>query len=873
MIKKLLLLLITTYSFSCQIEINATIYPEKHLLSASFTKDGNTIAYEKKFPKKISSHFISLLEDWYPKQETLCHYQLHLTLPKSFDAISESDTIMIKRHGAYKTYHFSLPHPIAQLSIIASDRFTITQKKYKDITLSTYLLSKDDNLSKHYLSKSQAYIAKYEKEVGAFAYKRFSVVENMFQTGYSMPTFTLIGSAIIRKSFVLDNSLGHEIAHQWFGNSLFNDYKKGNWIEGLTTYLADHAYKGNQRYLYRKNILHRYALYVDHNHSMPLSAFQTRSDKATQAIGYGKGMMAFHMLARSIGEESFLSILKAFYHRFRFKKASYHDIEAFFEAKSQKNLRNLFHFLFETEQIIDLQVKDIQTNYHDNRYHLSFHLSTGLKDINLTLPLTIIIDKEYHHLNVENNSTITLALKKRPYQLTLDPHYDLFRKLSKKERLLTLSLALKQHTPTSLLKQATLNPDREGITIAIKKDLSQPKGYSLKIESQNMAQIDALSKRLSHYGDYQQLEFRDGKLIKKKKPHTPNGIQIEIAKKESLLKAPPSPTISTVINEIKDRDVLFVGEYHDNFSHHLNQLTFIKQLHEMKKDIVIGMEMFQRPFQPILDAYLAGNMSEKEFLKKSEYFRRWGYDYNLYKPIIAYAKTNHIPIVALNLEREITKQITKGGLASLSKAEQAKIPQNLDFSDETYKERLFKIFQDPEHFASLPPSHRPNLTYLYQSQILWDETMAESIVTYLKIHPQKMMIVLVGNGHIEQYVGIPNRVKRRMQLDTTVILQDYPIQADSADYFLSSSPIEMIKTPKLGVYLKEEALEVTKCIEASMAEQFGIKKGDTILSFATMKVKDLADLKLALYLYGNQKGIEIEVEREGKKVRLTRRKK
>jgi uncharacterized iron-regulated protein len=873
MIKKLLLLLLTTYSFSCEIEINATIYPKKHLLSASFTKDGDTIRYEKDFPEKISPHFISLLEDWYPQQEELCHYQLHLTLPDSFDAISESDTIMIEKHKQLKTYHFLLSHPVAQISIVASDRFVIRHQKYKDITLSTYLFSKDANLSKRYLEKSQAFIQKYEKEIGTFAYKRFSVVENMFQTGYSMPTFTLIGSAIINKPFVLDHALGHEIAHQWFGNAVFNDFQKGNWIEGLTTYLSDHAYQGLKRYLYRKEILHNYALYVDENHSMPLSAFKSSSNKTTQAIGYGKGAMAFHMLAKMVGEKSFFTILKDFYHQYRFKKTSYHDIETLFLQKSQKDLRPLFHFLFEEEQIIDLKVDKLKTLYHDNSYHLSFDLFTGLSDRNLTLPLTIMIDKTPHHLLVENNTTISLRLKDRPYQLTLDPHYDLFRKLTHQEKLLTLSMAFRKNLPASLLKELRYHPKREGFYIAIKKDLSKAEGYSLLIEAQNPTQIEGLCDRLSHYGSYQALYFKDRKLIKKEKPHSQNGIKIEIAKKAYLLKAPSPQSLPDILEEVKDKNLLFIGEYHDNFAHHLNQYTFIKKLHEMQKDIVIGMEMFQRPFQNILDAYIAGNLKEEEFLEKSQYFRRWGYDYHLYKPIITYAKKHKIPIIALNLEREITKQITKGGLASLSKAQKAKIPKSLDFSDEAYRERLFEIFQDPEHFASLPSSHRPNLTYLYQSQILWDETMAETIATYLKAHPKKMMIVLVGNGHIMQYVGIPNRVKRRIDVDASVILQDYPIQVESADYFLSSSPIEMVKTPKLGVFLEEKSLLVKELVQASMAEAFGIKKGDTILRFATMKVKDLADLKLALYLFGKEENIEIEVKREGEHIYLKRGKK
>jgi len=324
--------------------------------------------------------------------------------------------------------------------------------------------------------------------------------------------------------------------------------------------------------------------------------------------------------------------------------------------------------------------------------------------------------------------------------------------------------------------------------------------------------------------------------------------------------------INTALPKVQNKSVLFVGEYHDNYAHHLNQKKIIQQLHEQGKKIAIGMEMFQRPFQGVLDDYIAGKIDEKTMLEKSEYFSRWGYDYKLYRPIMIYAKENHIPLIALNLDKKITKKISKKGLASLCKEDKNHIPKNLDFSDKRYKQRLMQIFNDPEHLAAFPAKYRPNPDYLYQAQILWDETMAQSIATYLKNHPNTIMIVLAGNGHLEYFVGIPNRVKRRINIPMSVILQDSEKEAAKADQYLFPAPVMIKSTPKLGVNLAPKSLKVLAVTKDSLAEKLGVKEEDTIMQVNDMPLATLADLRLALYLYHDR--LQLTVKRADKRLVL-----
>lgn len=345
-------------------------------------------------------------------------------------------------------------------------------------------------------------------------------------------------------------------------------------------------------------------------------------------------------------------------------------------------------------------------------------------------------------------------------------------------------------------------------------------------------------------------------------PTPDKGIIFEIAQRQQAIEVPKNLQFTDIIEKIEDKKVIFAGESHDKFSHHLGQLRIIKALHDKGKKVAIGMEMFQRKFQHVLDDYLQGKITLKTFLKKSEYFQRWGFEYNLYKPIINYAKKQHIPIVALNLERELTKKIAKSGLTSLSKNELSMLPQTIDFSNHRYKKALLDFFASHTHMRQ---SKKQNLTYLYQSQILWDQTMAESINKYLDQNSDHQIVVLVGSGHLKMHHGIPDRVK----YPYSIILQDEDAKPKSADFILYSDEIETKEAIKLGVGLAFDKLLVTQVTEGSIASKLGLQKGDLLLSLDEELIKTLADLKLLLYFKASTDKLVLTVERAGKKITKT----
>ena len=173
------------------------------------------------------------------------------------------------------------------------------------------------------------------------------------------------------------------------------------------------------------------------------------------------------------------------------------------------------------------------------------------------------------------------------------------------------------------------------------------------------------------------------------------------------------------------------------------------------------MEMFQRPFQKDVDEYIQGAIDERTFLRRTEYFKRWVFDYNLYKPILDFARENKIPVVALNQRKEITDKVSRSGLDSLTEEERKDVPQQMDFSDSGYRDRLETVFS--QHKAR----SGKDFDFFYQAQVLWDETMAMSVDEFLRKNPDYRMVVIAGGGHVAYGSGIPKRAFRRNSFPTS----------------------------------------------------------------------------------------------------------
>jgi uncharacterized iron-regulated protein len=420
-------------------------------------------------------------------------------------------------------------------------------------------------------------------------------------------------------------------------------------------------------------------------------------------------------------------------------------------------------------------------------------------------------------------------------------------------------LALGRENPVIRRLYGSVEIPETGFNITVKKNPWNPLRIAGIVSTDSAAEAEVSFPKLLHYGKYSTLRFEKGVNVSKSIEASERGIQKVLREEPKVIDLSTLTKLSDVIERVGAKKIVYVGEAHDKFSHHEVQLQVLQGLYRKHPKVALGMEMFQRPYQKALDDYVAGAIDERTFLKRSEYFKRWDVDYNLYKPILDFAKAQRIPVVALNLSREIVEKVSKGGLDSLSEEERREIPQELDFSDQGYRDRL------KEAFAAHPSSQEKNFGFFYQAQILWDETMAESIDAFLKKNPDFRMVVAAGAGHLWYGSGIPKRAFRRNGLDYAVVLNDAEIEGGIADFIVFPEPSKANTAPKLMALLKEQdqKVRIAGFVKDSVSEKAGLKVEDALLSLDGHPADSIEDVKIALFFKKTGETIKARIRRKG----------
>jgi len=336
-------------------------------------------------------------------------------------------------------------------------------------------------------------------------------------------------------------------------------------------------------------------------------------------------------------------------------------------------------------------------------------------------------------------------------------------------------------------------------------------------------------------------------------------------------------TFSQLADSLDGARIVYVGEVHSSRESHELELQILKEFYMRNNgNMAVGMEMFKRPHQDVLDKWTGGEISEKELLFSTDWDVEWGYDYNHYKGIMDFIRDNKIPVVALNITREFQKKISRDGIEGLSEEEKEALPE-IDITD-VYHRRYLERIMKAHGQGDVDMSEAFERFYLIQC--LWEDVMADSISKYLSSPDgkERKLLVFTGGGHIIYHFGVPKRVYRNNHLPyltiTTYELRDLKPEVDHP-LFAGDIPLQPAdyvkvveqaksKEPKvmLGVIIskvyeeKEEEEELDKkeeeeqkqmvvinsVREDSPAGKAGLKVGDIILSMEDESVSKVFDV-------------------------------
>ncbi|MGK2943919.1 MAG: ChaN family lipoprotein [Desulfuromonadales bacterium] len=340
-------------------------------------------------------------------------------------------------------------------------------------------------------------------------------------------------------------------------------------------------------------------------------------------------------------------------------------------------------------------------------------------------------------------------------------------------------------------------------------------------------------------------------------------------------------TADQMIAAITDARIVYVGETHDNPAAHRLQLLILKAMAERyPEQLSLGMEMFNTSQQNILDQWSRGELSEKDFLKKSGWYDNWRMDYAYYRDILNYAREHQIPLLGLNATREMVEAVGKSTLPELDDELRSQLPE-FDLED-PYQLAVARAI-----YAGHLQSDKM-LDGFLRIQTLWDETMAENIVRTLADRPEHRMLVMAGGNHIRNGFGIPRRVYRR--LPTSYVLvgsRELVVPEEKQDQMMDVDPPHMPMPPydylvyteyeslpgervKLGVRMHEEngKVVVAAVVPNSTADEAGVLAGDVITALDDVLIDDSFDLIYEVSQRASGDQATLAVERDGEQLQL-----
>jgi len=259
-----------------------------------------------------------------------------------------------------------------------------------------------------------------------------------------------------------------------------------------------------------------------------------------------------------------------------------------------------------------------------------------------------------------------------------------------------------------------------------------------------------------------------------------------------------SPKLDPKIKSIKENKLIsslskkvgtvWLGEHHNAEGDHLLQVDLLRKLHASQRrnniltrgakshNMAVGLEQVQVQFQPVLDAYVKGELSTEEMRSGVEWDKRWSWSFEGYRPVLELARDLKIPLIALNVDSEDMLRVAAGGFANLPPENRAKYIQDPEGFASFAKPRCFKCYVEYCILSSFDMHEKlgllqytmsgekleepMNFMKFFSGRMLWDEAMASRAYRWTKENPGGLMVGLVGADHVKFGNGIPGRYDR-----------------------------------------------------------------------------------------------------------------
>ena len=521
--------------------------------------------------------YLGSASGWYPQPHQLFTYRVRLTLAGNQKGLVPGRLVSENTARGSYAATFEYDAPADGIDLMAGpyevrEKFTQLPDG-KRVRLRTYFFPDLAALADAYLDDSARYIERYSNAIGPYPFSSFSVVASPLPSGFGMPTLTYIGAQVLKLPFIRATSLGHEVLHNWWGNGVLVDYARGNWSEGLTTFMADYAYKEAESPQAARDARLgwlRDLAALPPQAQRPLVAFRSRTHGADAVVGYGKSAMLFFMLRDAIGEEAFALGVRRFWRGNSFRVASWDELKAAFELASGRKLGGFFEQWLTRAGAPAVRISSARSVGRE----VQINLSQSTPAYALRLPVEFIHENssETRWVEIDRESqAVSLQFKDAPRTVRLDPELRVWRLLEREElppilrqwivaRSPAVVFASKTKAGVALAERFFESPYRqvenlidepvlvmglhEEVDVALKRLNLAPrpallagkgtaqvwtvKGTNVAVVSaKDEAALEALLRPLPHYGSQSWLAFDGARVIERGAwPPTPRSVPV-----------------------------------------------------------------------------------------------------------------------------------------------------------------------------------------------------------------------------------------------------------------------------------------------------------------------------------------------------------
>lgn len=331
-----------------------------------------------------------------------------------------------------------------------------------------------------------------------------------------------------------------------------------------------------------------------------------------------------------------------------------------------------------------------------------------------------------------------------------------------------------------------------------------------------------------------------------------------------------------LFQDLAEAEVVLLGERHDRMEHHRWQVHTLAALHAFRPEMVIGLEMLPRSAQPVLDAWVAGELDESAFVEQSNWGQAWGFDVRLYLPLLHFARMHRIPLLAINLEQPLIGRIMREGWEAVPPEARYHITPPTPAS-EGYRDYLAAVFV--EHPTGTDEGD--GFDRFVSGQLIWDRAMAAGLIEAAA--DDRLAVGVMGSGHLEYSHGVPHQLRDLGITDARVLL---PWQADPActeappsgmaDAFFAVASGDRHEPPRpllLGVRIEDDpaGVRIRSVMEDSVAASTGLEADDVITSASGIETRVPGDLQAVVRRQQPGNVMPLTVLRDGEEIELLAR--